>query len=183
MLSRYAVPLLCAAAIAFACAPRPHAAESRSADARVSLSTKATITPEAPTPRLTRAMREEIAKQPLATTVDVVVRNAGDGKAGAREVQLAFRITNRGDKKVELMFPSGQTHDFVVRDESGREVWRWSEGRMFTQALQSKLLNGSETTTYEETWPAGARHGRFTVVATLRSTSHAMEQTAEIVLP
>ena len=54
-------------------------------------------------------------------------------------VRFAFHITNNANKRLELTFPSGQTHDIVVIDGGGREVWRWSEGRMFTQALQSRV--------------------------------------------
>ena len=99
------------------------------------------------------------------------------------DVRFALHVTNRADKNLELMFPSGQTHEFVVTDDTGHEVWRWSEGRMFTQALQSRLLAGAETATYEESWQPGTRTGRFTVVATLRSTSHTVLQTAEFVVP
>ena len=41
---------------------------------------------------------------------------------------------------VELDFPDGQTHDFVVLDAAGSEVWRWSDGRMFTQAHAEQVL-------------------------------------------
>ena len=190
MLSRIAVPFLCVAAIVFACAPRPHAAET-AAHASTSLSPKtrslatrgtlpATSTPT-PAPRLTKALRAEIARQPLAATVDVAVRRGE--VAGTRDVKFTLHVANRAEKNVELMFPSGQTHDFVVRDSAGREVWRWSEGRMFTQALQSKAISGGEEATYEEAWSAGKHVGRFTVEATLRSTNHVVAHTQAFVLP
>lgn len=167
MLSRFAVPVLCAIAIAFACAPRPHSAESKTVDA--ALSTRGVMPNPAPRKK---PKPEELARQPLASAIDVAVGRAKD-------VRFQLHVTNRGDKNLELMFPSGQTHEFAVTDETGHEVWRWSEGRMFTQALQSKLLAGEETATYTETWNPGTRTGRFTVVATLRSTSHTVLQTAE----
>lgn len=170
MLSRIAVPALCVAAIVFACAPRPHAAAKAAA-------TPLATTGVMPTPTPKRKPKpEDLARTPLASSLDVAVGRTKD-------VRFALHVTNRADKNVELMFPSGQTHEFSVKDSTGREVWRWSEGRMFTQALQSKLLAGEETTTYEESWQPGARAGRYTVVATLRSTSHTVEQTAEFVVP
>lgn len=172
-LSRYAAPLLAAAAIVYACSPRVNGGENPA------LATAAVPAKDsAPMTRSSRkALADSIAREPLAASLDVSI------KPGAREVQFALHVTNRADKNVELMFPSGQTHDFVVKDDAGREVWRWSEGRMFTQALQSKLLGGSETATYRDSWNAGARTGRFTVVATLRSTSHDVVQVAEFTLP
>ena len=172
MLSRIAVPVLCAAAIVFACAPRPHAAQSKAAD--ISLATRGTLPVAAPHKKKPNA--EEIARAPLASSLDVAV-------ARNRDVRFALHVTNRADKSVELMFPSGQTHEFAVQDSVGREVWRWSEGRMFTQALQSKLLAGEETTTYAESWQPGTRRGRYTVIATLRSSSHTVEQRADFIVP
>lgn len=183
MLSRYAVPLLCAAAIVFACGPRPHAAESSVSTARAATTGATAGTPAARpdssgAPKLSRkALAEDIARHPLASSLGVRVRG------GEREVTFALLVTNRADKNVELLFPSGLTHDFVVRDAAGAEVWRWSEGRMYTQAVQSRLLGGNETTTYEETWTPGARSGRFTVAAELRSSSHVVQQQAAFVLP
>jgi hypothetical protein len=190
MLSRIAVPFLCVAAIVFACAPRPHAAETAAhastsstfSPKTPSLATRGSLsTTTTPAPRLTKAMRAEIARQPLAATVDVAVRR-GEVK-GTRDVKFTLHVANRAEKNVELMFPSGQTHDFVVRDSAGREVWRWSEGRMFTQALQSKAISGGDEATYEEAWSAGTRAGRFTVEATLRSTNHVVAHTQAFVLP
>lgn len=181
MLSRYAVPLLCAAAIVFACGPRPHAAESSVSTARAATTgagAPAAKPDSSGTPKLSRkALAEDIARHPLASSLGVRVRG------GERAVTFALLVTNRADKNVELLFPSGLTHDFVVRDAAGAEVWRWSEGRLYTQAVQSRLLGGNETTTYEETWTPGARSGRFTVAAELRSSSHVVQQQAAFVLP
>ena len=111
---------------------------------------------------------------PVAAVLEVKVR---DG------IDFVFRVTNNAASKLELLFPTGQTHDIVVVDSLGREIWKWSEGRMFTQALQSKLLSGSETTTYQDAWQPGTRTGRFTVVASLRSMNHDVRQVAEFTLP
>ena len=67
------------------------------------------------------------------------------------DVKFSFHVTNSSNKRVELRFPSGQTHDVIVLDGQGREVWRWSRGRMFTQAMQNKLIGASDTLTFSET--------------------------------
>ena len=105
---------------------------------------------------------------PLTSSADVSVR---DG------VALALHITNTTDRAVEINFPSGATHDFVVVDSTGREVWRWSVGRLFTQAIQNKLLGAHETITFEERWnaPSGTT-GQFTLIAQLKSSNHPLEQ-------
>lgn len=68
----------------------------------------------------------------LATSLDVGVR---DG------VALVLHVTNTTDQKLELRFPSGQMHDFAILDAQGRELWRASAERMYTQSLQTTLLD------------------------------------------
>jgi hypothetical protein len=68
-----------------------------------------------------------------------------------------------------------------VLDDREREVWRWSDGRLFTQSLQTKQLQRGDAITYEATWK-DAPAGRYTVVATLNSDSHPQELRRDIVL-
>jgi len=112
--------------------------------------------------------------QPVATSLDVRVDQG---------VLFALRVTNKASKSLELTFPDGQTHDIVVLDGGGREVWRWSQGRMFTQALQNRVLARSETVSYEGQWLPSDNHGTFTAVASLRSENHPIEQRIQFTLP
>jgi hypothetical protein len=70
-----------------------------------------------------------------------------------------------------------------VLDTVGREVWRWSEGRMFTQSIRNRVLGSRETMTYREEWDGDRMHGRYTAVATLRSAAHPLEQRIDFTLP
>jgi hypothetical protein len=153
MRSRLLIAVLAVGALAFACGPRSHSSE----------------TPSSVPPEMVRQ-----ANSPLATSLNVTV---DDG------VRLAFNVMNASASKIEIEFPSGQTHDLVVLDESGREVWRWSADRMFTQSLQTKQLDAGETIAYDETWNAGGRKGTFTAVATLNSTSHPVESRVTFTIP
>lgn len=112
--------------------------------------------------------------QPVASSFDVRI---------AEGVNFALHVTNRAPKSVELTFPDGQTHDIVVLDARDREVWRWSAGRMFTQALQNRVLEESETASFEGAWSPRSAHGAFTAVASLRSESHPVERRVQFVLP
>ncbi|MFN2398831.1 MAG: BsuPI-related putative proteinase inhibitor [Gemmatimonadaceae bacterium] len=116
------------------------------------------------------ASREEA----LATSLNVTVK---DG------VTLAFHVTNTSSQQVELNFHSGQTYDFVVIDSAGKELWRWSEERMFTQALQNKLLRPRETLTFEEKWASPPRSGTFTAVGSLTSNNHPVSERVSFTLP
>ena len=109
----------------------------------------------------------------IAASLDVTV---------GETVKFAFHVTNSSAKRVELRFPSGQTHELVVLDPQGREVWRWSRGRMFTQSMQNKVLGTSDTLTFTETWHP-EHPGAYTVVASLLSQNFPTEQRAEFSLP
>lgn len=108
---------------------------------------------------------------PLASSLNVSV---GQGSG----VKLHFEVTNTSGSRIELVFPNAKTHDFAVLDTTGRELWRWSEGRMFTQAIQTKLLGTGETVKYEDEWDTTLPAGRYVAVATLESDEE-IEQRVE----
>jgi len=104
--------------------------------------------------------------KPLGSALEV--------RAGG-EIDLALRVTNNSKRTLELLFPDGFTHDFFVLDAEGREVWRWSKGRMFTSALQTRLLRSTGSVTYHNTAKQRLPKGEYTAVAVLRSGNHPME--------
>jgi len=162
MHNRVIPALLCAAAAAFTCGPHPQSSVQSVAIAAT------------PRPRPAATSKTTDPATGLASTLNVRVE---------KEVTFTLHVTNSGAKLVELSFPSGQTHDFAVLDSTGREVWRWGSDRMFTQALQNRQLRSGETANYEERMPIGGRRGSHTVVATLRSNTHPVEQRLEFVIP
>lgn len=96
-------------------------------------------------------------------------------------VRFAIEVTNDSPKRVELRFPDGRTHDFSVLTSDGREVWRWSEGRLFTQGIQNRLLDAHDSTIYDERWTPPAP-GRYVLVAQLHSETHPVRQRVEFAL-
>jgi hypothetical protein len=98
------------------------------------------------------------------------------------DVRLTLEVPNPGERAVDVEFPDGQTHDFAVEDAIGRTVWRWSEGRLFTQGVQTKVLRAGKSLTYEARWEPAAP-GRYTVVATLRSSTLPVTRSRQIVVP
>ncbi len=118
--------------------------------------------------------QDAVSGPPVASSLNVRI---GPG------VAFAFHITNNAPKRLEISFPSGQTHDIVVLDSLGREVWRWSEGKMFTQSLQNKVLEANETLTYEASWKPDARRGKYVAVAQLMSVNHPLEQRVDFDIP
>jgi len=168
MYSRLVVPLVCAAAIVFACGPRPHgttAATPTSMIGRLRLSGTDAAHPAAPSHRAHRAGDTTRIDAALA------VAPTPDG------IRLALEVVNLDKKQVEIDFPNGQTRDFVVLDATGHEVWRWSRGRLFTQTVQNKFLSGGDTAVYAEHWEP-TQPGEYTAVAILRSGNFPIERRA-----
>ena len=124
--------------------------------------------------RTTKHRKHRAGDPALVTKLDVAVQGG---------VRFAFRVTNDTDKSIELDFGSGQTHDIAVLDSTGREVWRWSDGRLFTSAIRNHPLGADESMTFEERWPSELGRGRFTAVAVLKSQNYPLTQRAEFTIP
>jgi uncharacterized membrane protein len=85
------------------------------------------------------------------------------------EVKISVTVTNRGMNPVELIFMSAQRYDFIVVKDD-REVWRWSNNKMFAMVLESLLLKPGEKQTYMETWePKCITSGEYEVIGTVTS--------------
>jgi hypothetical protein len=130
----------------------------------------------APAPEGGPAPRAAAYGGPLVSSLQV--------EAGRDSVLFRLQVTNPTAGPVRLTFPSGMTHDFAVTDR-GREVWRWSAGRHFPQALVQLTVAAGDTRTYTEVWrPAAALRGRPLVAeGRLTSSDHPLRQSTPITLP
>lgn len=148
MNSRLLITLLCAGAVALACGSFVRSETS---------------------PAQAKAPVHKAAK----TTADATPRVDGEFAVNIEPhaIRFALALTNEGKKHVELAFPSGQQYDFAVLDSTGREVYRWGAGRMFTQSVQNKLLDGGDTMHVAERVETTLPRGRYVAVATLRSSN------------
>lgn len=171
MLFRLLVPMLATGALALACGPRSH--------------------PDPSTPNAALAMRvqaEEAAARRRAATIAERAKHDGEVAPAfavastASGVRFELAVANAGNKAVEVSFPDGQTHDIVVVDERGREVWRWADGRLFTQARRNAIIAGGDTLRVEERWDAPKPPGKYVAVATLRSSNYPVQQRAEFIV-
>ena len=99
-----------------------------------------------------------------------------------RTVEFTLDVRNNTSKMVELRFPDGKTHDFYVQDATGKEVWRWSKSRMFTQGVQVKLVKAKDVAVFSEGWSSSKAHGKYTAVAVLPSNNHPIEERVEFEL-
>jgi hypothetical protein len=160
MNSRLLIALLCAGAVALACGSfAKHEASTAQASTRHS-SAHATSSPA------------EHAR--VHSSLDVHIE--------PHALHFALNLTNNGKRNVELEFPNGQQYDFAVLDSVGREVARWGTGRMFTQSVQNRQLDGGDTMRIEERLDTSLPRGKYVAVATLRSSNYPISERSQFVL-
>lgn len=159
MNSRLLITLLCAGAVALACGSFVRN-ETSPAQAKPSVRRSSSQTADA-SPKVNGDFAVNIEPHAL---------------------RFALNLTNESKKHVELAFPSGQQYEFTVLDSAGHEVYRWGAGRMFTQSVQNKLLDGGDTMHVAERVETTLPAGKYVAVATLRSTNFPMRETSEFVL-
>jgi hypothetical protein len=118
-------------------------------------------------------------QRPLATKLE----SSMDVSVNGADVHFVMHVVNHTARKLEVTFPSGQTHDITVVDAAGTEVWRWSSGQMFTQALRNQPLDPQASLSYSMHWKAPHAHGPLTAIATLTSSNYPLESRAVFALP
>jgi len=70
-----------------------------------------------------------------------------DGK-----IALRFTLKNVSGKDLRVHHGSGQKYDFIVRNERGEEVYRWSYNKAFTTALIEFTFGKDRELSFTEEW-------------------------------
>lgn len=55
-------------------------------------------------------------------------------------IKMTFKIFNYTEEEIIFHFNTGQRYDFMIEDEKGKEVWRWSQDMMFAMMLGEEAL-------------------------------------------
>lgn len=82
-------------------------------------------------------------------------------------VSFSLTVTNGGSNPVEVRFRDAIRADFAVESTDGTERWRFSNGRVATQAISTAVFAPGEEATFEATWPT-PQPGEYTAVGELR---------------
>ncbi len=75
-------------------------------------------------------------------------------------VNITFTKCNVSGSTIRLRYNTSQRFDFVAL-RNGREVWRWSDDRFFTQTTGTEVLRSGECRTYRATWDLRNKQGNF----------------------
>ncbi len=102
-----------------------------------------------------------------------------------RQLPVHVILTNRGDRAVEMVFPSEQRIEILLHDSNGRVLTRWSENRAFAEQVGTLLINPGEHVEYSETIATRElSSGRvFTVEVTLPAYPEIVAQRKSIAAP
>ena len=132
------------------------------------------LVPVAPPSSDTCTGREPAAAADLELELDPV------GVLVRGQISWSLTLTNHGDDAVELVFPSGQDGDVVLRDENGRESYRWSSNLSFTQALRCQVVPPGRAARYALGGVLRARPGRYTAIATVAARPRVLPARGEV---
>lgn len=96
------------------------------------------------------------ATNPVSMLTHTILRSGND---------LYLVVKNPTARPIKMTFRSGMTHDFALIDARGRQVWRASDGQIYTQAIREETLAAGQTLIYQSTLPANLNAGQYTVRA------------------
>lgn len=102
-------------------------------------------------------LRSEINREKIVSALELDRNVISSGPDHFLEV--TFTIKNTTDQPIRVIFSSTQQYDFFIEDESGRQYWRWSNGRFFAMMILEKEL-GKEPWVHIEDIPTVDRHGK-----------------------
>lgn len=108
---------------------------------------------------------------PLSPSLDIA--------ASPDSVTFHFHVRHDGTDPVEVRFRSAKFADIAVLDD-GEAVWRWSDGQMFAQMMQTETFDPGQMETFEFEWPDPAP-GDYEAVASL-NTDHDVAVTEQFTI-
>jgi hypothetical protein len=95
------------------------------------------------------------------------------------KVSFDFELFSNYERKAQLMFSSGQQFEIVITNEMGEEVYRFSEGKFFTEALIFKDLEPGESIKWHDEWDMKNKEGNKVASGKYEATITIMDMTGE----
>lgn len=76
------------------------------------------------------------------------------------QMLIEFELVNHYDTTKQLQFGSGQQFEVVITNEAGDEVYRYSDGKMFTMALVLRDIKPGESLKWQDKWDLTDQDGQ-----------------------
>ena len=70
----------------------------------------------------------------ISITTDKISYNVGD------PIIMTLKIFNYTKEDIAFHFNTSQRYDFIIEDDEGNEIWRWSQDIMFAMVLGEETL-------------------------------------------
>lgn len=91
-----------------------------------------------------------------------------DAREETEQVTFVLMMKNETEDEITFEFPSSQLYEITVLNDEGKEVYRYSTGKMFTQAIQTESISAKDVKVWEESWNymydgERVRRGEYTV--------------------
>lgn len=92
-------------------------------------------------------------------------------ETGTQDAMITLKVENQSGKKMILEFPTSQFYEYVVKDQKGKEIYRYSNGKSFAQAIQKIGVDPGKSVQWEDRWtyPVGMKPGVYTIEASLKA--------------
>jgi hypothetical protein len=75
------------------------------------------------------------------------------------QMLIEFELINQHSNSQLLQFGSGQQYEIIVTNDKGEEVYRYSDGKMFTMALVYREIKPGEALRWQENWDLTDKNG------------------------
>ena len=60
-------------------------------------------------------------------------------------IVMTLKVFNYTEEEMIFHFNTSQRYDFIIEDEEGEEIWRWSQDMMFAMVLGEETLGPTNT--------------------------------------
>jgi hypothetical protein len=77
------------------------------------------------------------------------------------KVKISIKATNNSKEEISTYYSSSQKYDLVITDKNGKEMWRWSHGKMFLMAIYPFRLKPKESVQFNYTWDQRDNSGKL----------------------
>lgn len=112
---------------------------------------------------------DSVIAVPRDSTLSASLVAFADSTTGS--AQFHFVVTNSTANPIDIQFPTGQTYDVSVYDDStGAFVWSSSTGVFWTQLARTVTIAPGESWHYDTSWPH-PQSGHYRAIGRLTSTN------------
>ena len=97
-------------------------------------------------------------------------------------ISMKLCLSNYTGKEIVLGFRNAQRYDFVIENDTGDELWRWSNGKMFAQMLGEETVGPGQELIYTERCESHLDPGTYKLSAFLKATDRPFSASLTIVI-